>query len=272
MSIKVYESSKRLLEKQNDVYNILNWSSVTPKMEAGPIWSLDYALRCVKPDVFTPLNPESKMDKVCDNDPMVWWVVTTVPVCFGWKNGSCKNVVVAKNGKVHNHCKFRHEHTSFIKVDLVTTEMLLKKMKNRTKKLRENGTKNKKKNYINPFTGIWYPCNYKKNSVTKGVNPRAVVVDNQSKLVATIKTLSPTDFVKECKVIGLFRTGLKLKKVKNPNDMTCMELDDYLRTSPNSIGGKSWADVCEESETAESKTVESENDGWTTITKGRKKK
>ena len=268
MSIKIYESSKRVVENKKDICNILNWSSVTSKIEAGPIWSLDYALRCVKPDVFTPLSPDTKMNKMCDNDPMVWWVVTTIPVCFGWKNGSCKNVVVAKNGKVHNHCKFRHEHTSFIKVDLVTTETLLKKMKNRTKKLRENGTKNKKQSYINPFTGVWYPCNYKKNSVTKGVNPRAVVIENQSKLVATIKTMSPMDFVKESSVIGLFRTGLKLNKVKNPSEMSFMELNDYLRTSPNSIGGKSWADICEDGDNEDGDNEDGDNEGWTTVTKG----
>lgn len=179
VAIKVYENSKKILEDVENIKDILNWSSQTYKLEAGPAHTVDHMLRVIKPDIFEPLPIGKIKDKICHEDVQVWWVVTTTPVCFGWRNGNCKNVKITSKG-VYNNCKFIHEHSPYIKVQMVTTETLLKKMKNKTKKLRENGTKLKKQNYINPFTGKWYPCNYKKVKVN---NVRQNYIISKTKLV-----------------------------------------------------------------------------------------
>ena len=294
-STSFYEQSKRVLEAEHNVCDILRWAGngYIFKLEAGPAFSLDYALRIVKPDVFCPISPELVKPKVCPQDPQVWWVVTTTPVCFGWKNGHCKNIVNGPNG-IRNKCKFRHESTPYIKVDMVSTETLLKKMKNRNKKLRENGTRTKKNFYINPFTGISYPCNYQakggKMVANKVQTSRKQVVDLKTKLTDGIKTNShsfvkPNSFttkwmiknhndnagllfIKEFEEIA---KTIETKEVVKSEMQEMLDLDEYLRSSPSSFNGKSWADQAEdddmEKEAREARNIqhEIENDGGTTV-------
>ena len=191
MSIKVYENSKRVAEKIQSIREINYWSYYTPKMEAGPCTTVEHMLRIVKPDVFEPLPMNKINKKICPEDPQVWWVVTTTPVCFGWRNGKCNNIKITKNG-VYNNCKFIHDHSPYIKVEMVNTDTLLKKMNNRTKKLRENGTKMNKTHYLNPFTGIWYPCNYKKQNFNR--DTRQQYIENKKQLVNDINNHSTHHF------------------------------------------------------------------------------
>ena len=277
----VYEQSKRIVETEKNVCDILRWSgnSYVYKLEAGPAFTLDYALRIVKPDVFHTLSPELVKPKLCPQDPQVWWVVTTTPVCFGWKNGHCKNVVNTANG-IYNKCKFRHEDSPYIQVNMVSTEMLLKKMKNRTKKLRENGTRNKKNFYINPFTGISYPCNYQqkggKDTTQKIQDFRKNFLNVKTKMINEFNTNSqsfvkPNSFTTKWMIKqhqGLyFLDEIKAKEVVEEKEMNILELDEHLRSSSCSIEGKSWADLSDEDEDEDK--VE-EDDGWTTVVRKKK--
>jgi len=287
MSIVLYESSKRGYETQQSICEILKHSTNSiNKLEAGPIYTIDKALSIVKPDIFTPIDIDFIKPKVCDQDPQVWWVVTTMPVCFGWKNGYCKNIVVNNTG-VQNCCKFRHEPTPYIKVDMVTTDILLKKMKNRTKKLRENGSRNKKPYYINPFTGIMYPCNYNKGGIKDVENVQIIrkkFIEIKNKMINEIKQYSTHLFAKNTNfttkwVIGnrgklefvkdIFKKSIV--KIVKKEEMGLLELDEYLRTSPASSGGKSWADMTEDADNYKDKINEAKkseiNDGWTVVCK-----
>ena len=204
--VAVYEQSKRFEQKEKDINDVLMWSRITPKLEAGPIQTVESMLRIVKPNVFIPVDPSTVKEKFSYNDPCTWWIVTVTPVCFGWRNGNCKNVVTSASLKppqrgsaslkppqrggdsTHNHCNFRHERTPYIKVEIVSTDTMLKKMKNRTKKLRENGTRNKNTHYINPFTGIWNVCNYVKSN--SSINVRKQTIQNKINLNLEIIELS----------------------------------------------------------------------------------
>jgi hypothetical protein len=226
----MYDQSKSLAEKQNNIRDVLNWSTKTTKFEAGPLSTLEIALEKTKPDIFVPLHEKFVKEQICPEDPKAWWIVTRVPVCFGWKNGYCKNVKVTKDGRVHNHCKFRHERSPYIKVDIVPTEVMLKKMKNRIKKLRENGTKNKKSVFINPFTGICYPCNYKKATKPKPIkNSREIFVQNQKQLIKDFENISIGSFSNKTKFVNEW-----VNEYETPQ-------------SPISIlSGRSWASACDD--------------------------
>ena len=285
MSVLIYNQSKILAEKQQNIVDVLNWTSKTTKLEVGPLSSLEDALTHTKPDIFIPLQ-NKVVKQICPEDPKAWWVVTTTPVCFGWKNGYCKNVTVSKNGKVHNHCNFRHEHNPYIKVEIVPTEKMLKKMKNRTKKLRENGTKNKKNMYSNPFTGIWYPCNYKK-SITKPKptkNERETFVENQKQMVKEFKNFNirsfsnKTSFVTKW-VIQQRRPLVFEEELERTFFERMLELGEESTPIPtlvdspfSSLSGKSWASICEEEDEIdrlEKERVinEDDDDEWTTVTR-----
>jgi hypothetical protein len=53
--------------------------------------------------------------------------------------------------------------------------------------------------------------------------------------------------------------------------MGLLELDEYLRTSSASSGGKSWADMTEDADNYKDKINEAKkseiNDGWTVVCK-----
>ena len=285
MSI-VYDHSKRVAETQNNIRSVLAHSmNGFHKLEAGPATTLEHVLNVVKPDIFIPIKIEDIKPKMCSQDPQVWWVVTTIPVCFGWKNGFCKNVSITYNG-VHNYCKFRHDQTPYIRVETVPTDILLNKMKNRVKKLRENGTRNKKPFFVNPFTGVVYPCNYKQVNVIN--NRKDIVVNQKNKVIRDINDKSIHSFEKNTYFTTKWVIGLRGKlgfvkefgeiadcvfkkdEKKDEKKMNFMELDNYLRTSPSSIGGKSWADISEDEDDLIEALKEAEvdiNDGWTTVRK-----
>lgn len=185
-----YNNSQNDYNNQVIIDEVLEWAHKTSKLEAGPIYTLDDALTTVKPDEYIG-EVKNKTDPLYTNDPCVWWIVNRTPPCFKWMRGKCDS----------DNCGFHHFRTTYIRVELVGTKDMLRKMYNRNRKLKLSAQKKNKDHYVNPFTGKWIQIqSLKKEKMSLAVRRATVAyrtslmeefVNSVKFIIENLKSFSP---------------------------------------------------------------------------------
>ena len=147
------------------------------KYEAGPISGLEQMLKIVKPDEYFG-TIENKKDPQYENDPCVWWIVSRTPPCFKWKKGECESKT----------CGFTHANSSYITVELVSTDNMFRKMYNRNRKLKISAQNKNMKFYTNPFTSLEIPVNTELVD-KKLLNIRRATVIKRTKMIEELTSI-----------------------------------------------------------------------------------
>ena len=202
--------------------------------ECGPFETLDAALARIKPDEFIPFSGEVG-EPLCEGDPLKWWVVIKIPPCFAWRYKQCT---------VEN-CGFNHGKDIFVKIEVVSTNDMLRKRINKNRKIRMNAMKTNKDHYFDIFTGEKIPiyCNQEPKQTYNKTK------ELKSRLVGELKGVQ--------KVVKLFEN----KKVPDAPKKA-------KKTS-------SWADMVEEEEeilSVSSPAIPDPDEGtWAKVVRGKKK-